>query len=222
MTAVPDEWSSPRSGKQNPAYDRLPAAIHAGFAAERSAGRWGALCGHSVATMSEIPASLLAAELARDLPQRAERCRELALDVHRDPELGCREFHTVTRLAGELEEEGFEVETALGGLPTAFRAVRGQGGRCVAFLAEYDALPGLGHGCGHNLIVAASCTAAAALGTLAGRLGGRVALIGAPAEETLGGKVVLAVKGVFDDIDAALLAHPGSQDAVVVESLASW
>jgi amidohydrolase len=146
----------------------------------------------------------------------------LCLDLHRQPELGCREVNTVTRLAGELEEEDFQVATGIAGLATAFRAERGQDGPSIAFLAEYDAIPGLGHACGHNLLCAASYGAAVALArTVEGRAG-RVLLIGAPAEETIGGKVVLAARGAYEGLDAALLAHPAREDRALVRSLASW
>ena len=170
------------------------------------------------------PVSLdaLKRELDDRLLQRAEELRSLGDEIHRDPELGCREFHAVTRLTGELEEEGFQVRTGIAGLPTAFRAEKGEGGPAIALLAEYDALPGLGHGCGHHLIVETAFGAAVALSRVLDRTGGRVVVIGAPAEETIGGKVVLAVRGAFDDIDAALLAHPGGEDCAVVTSLASW
>ncbi len=146
----------------------------------------------------------------------------LCLDLHRQPELGCREVNTVTRLAGELEEEGFAVETGIAGLATAFRAERGRGGASIAFLAEYDAIPGLGHAGGHNLLCAASYGAAVALARAVDGLPGRVLLIGAPAEETIGGKVVLAARGAYDGLDAALLAHPAREDRALVRSLASW
>ncbi len=148
--------------------------------------------------------------------------RALGRDLHRDPELGCREMHAVTRIAGELEEEGFRVETGIAGLSTAFRAEAGEGAATVAFLVEYDAIPGLGHASGHNLVVVAGCAAAIALARSLPRGAGRVAVVGAPAEETMGGKVVLAARGGYDGIDAALLAHPGMVDRVEVTSLASW
>ncbi len=158
-----------------------------------------------------------------ELNRLGPRLDGLATDLHRQPELGGAELHTVARLAGELEEEGFEVEAGIAGLPTAFRAVKGAGrGPGVAFLAEYDAVPGLGHACGHNLLCAAACGAAVALSRLGPAAPGRVFVIGAPAEETIGGKVVLAARGGYDGIDAALLAHPGAGNHAVVRSLSSW
>jgi amidohydrolase len=160
----------------------------------------------------------------RDAAERASpRVAQLALALHRCPELACREVHTVTRLVGEFEELGLEVETGVGGLPTAFRAAReGAGGGTVALLCEYDAIPGLGHATGHNLIGAAAWGAAAALAALGPDLPGRLVVVGAPAEETIGGKVVLAERGVYDDANAALLAHPGASNHALCRSLASW
>jgi amidohydrolase len=154
----------------------------------------------------------------------AERRRILSIsrDLHRDPELGLQEERASMRLTGELEEAGFEVETGTAGLPTAFRAFRrgaGPGPR-IAFLAEYDALPELGHACGHNLIAAAAYGAGAVAARLVERLGGEVVVYGTPAEESVGGKVIMVERGAFDGVDAALMVHPGSEDRVDTHSLA--
>ncbi|RMG44756.1 MAG: amidohydrolase [Acidobacteria bacterium] len=158
------------------------------------------------------------AELERIEP----RMRDLAADLHRRPELGLREEHAAGRLAAELEEDGFEATVGIGGLRTAFKARRGHGRPAVAFLAEYDALPGLGHAGGHNLVSAVAYAAASALGSVVSETGGTILVVGAPAEETIGGKVVLDARGELDGIDAALLAHPAGEDLVRVDSLASW
>ncbi|MFN7965180.1 MAG: amidohydrolase [Acidobacteriota bacterium] len=153
----------------------------------------------------------------------APRLALLARDLHRDPELGTQELHAVSRIAGELEEEGLQVEVGVAGLPTSLRAMRAAGeGPSVAFFAEYDAIPSLGHAAGHNLLTAASVGASIALSRALGPVSGRVLLFGAPAEETIGGKVVMAMRGAFDGIDAALLAHPGHEDRAIVSTLASW
>ncbi len=126
-------------------------------------------------------------------------------------------------LARMLREGGFEVETGVAGLPTSFVAVRrGKrgGGPRVAFLAEYDALPGIGHACGHNIIAAAGVGAGLALGSILDRLDGEVRVIGTPAEETIGGKCIMIREGVFEDVDAALMVHPGVEWRVEVDSLA--
>jgi amidohydrolase len=157
------------------------------------------------------------------LREIAPDVRRLAEQIHRTPELACDEVQTVTRLSGELEEEGFEVETNLAGLHTAFRAVMSRGaGPSIAFLSEYDAIPGLGHAAGHNLIVAATYGAAVALASALEELEGTVGVYGAPAEETIGGKVVLTECGAFDGVDVAMLAHPDREDRTRVATLASW
>lgn len=163
------------------------------------------------------------ARVREEIARLAPRLALLARDLHRDPELGTQELHAVARLAGELEEEGLQVEVGVAGLSTAFRAMRAAGeGPSVAFFAEYDAIPSLGHAAGHNLLSAASVGAAVALSRVLGPLPGRVLLFGAPAEETIGGKVVLAMRGAFDGVDVALLAHPGREDRAIVSTLASW
>jgi amidohydrolase len=145
----------------------------------------------------------------------------LAQALFRSPELSGEEEASARLLAGALEQAGFEVETGAGGLPTAFVAqTRTAEGPVLAFLAEYDALPEIGHGCGHNLIGAAAVGAAMVLARVAGDLKGQVRVVGTPAEETIGGKVVLVRNGIFSDVDAALMVHPGYEDRVLVDSLA--
>jgi amidohydrolase len=134
----------------------------------------------------------------------------LSREINADPELAYEEHRAVGRIAALLEKHGHTVERDLGGLPTAFRARVGPPGPSVALLAEYDALPDVGHGCGHNLIsmtiVGAFLQAAAAARDL--EVG--VELIGTPAEEKGGGKIDLLDKGVFKDTVAALFSHPGA------------
>jgi amidohydrolase len=131
--------------------------------------------------------------------------------LYKNPEVGYQEFKACEFLSRFMEERGFKVEKGTGGVQTAFLArpsQRSQGRPCVAFLAEYDALPGVGHGCGHNLIAAASLGAALALGGHLGGVSGTLALVGTPAEEGGGGKILLADAGVFSEIDAAMMCHP--------------
>ncbi len=129
--------------------------------------------------------------------------------IHKHPEIGYAERFASQLLADQLRKEGFAVEKPLGGLETAFRATkRGKGpGPTVAVLAEYDALPNLGHGCGHNLIGASGLAAAIGLGQIMDQIDGTFQIIGTPAEEGGGGKVKLIEAGVFDDVDAALMIH---------------
>ncbi|MEQ7192994.1 M20 family metallopeptidase [Enterococcus avium] len=134
--------------------------------------------------------------------------------IHENPELGYKEFKAVEKLTSYLKEKGNEVIIPFGGLDTSFSAsfTQGKGERHIAVLAEYDALPKLGHACGHNII----CTSA--LGTyLAAKramekfnISGKVSIIGTPAEEGGGGKIKLLEAGVFDGVDASLMVHPTS------------
>ncbi len=142
--------------------------------------------------------------------------------LHLRPELSLEEVESASRLVRFLRAEGFAVRRGVAGLRTAFVArKRGRrGGPRVAFLAEYDALPGIGHACGHNLIGAAAAGAGAALGRALAGLRGEVLVIGTPAEETIGGKAVMVDRAVFDGVDAALMFHPSTEDRVYTTSLA--
>ncbi|RGE23312.1 M20 family metallopeptidase [Leucobacter sp. wl10] len=145
--------------------------------------------------------------------------------LHDDPELGWREHRSSAAVAGLLAEHGFAVEQPYLGLETAFRAVLGSGdGFTVGFLAEYDALPGLGHACGHNLISAMSAGGAIALAEVAGELGIAVEVIGTPAEEGGGGKIELLERGAFRELDFALMAHPAPVDVAEARpfAVAHW
>ncbi|MGX1128176.1 amidohydrolase [Streptomyces glaucescens] len=150
----------------------------------------------------------LRAEVAR----RAGELWDMALRLHADPEYAFAEHRAAALLAGALERDGFAVEREVAGLPTAFTARSGQGRPTVALLLEYDALPGLGHACGHNLIAAAGLGAALAVRTVLGTAPGSVLAVGTPAEEGGGGKALETEAGVFDDVDAALMFHPGVHD----------
>jgi amidohydrolase len=134
----------------------------------------------------------------------------LSRRIHENPELGLQERRAADWLGGLLRGAGFAVERPVAGLDTAFRAeVRGGARRPhVALLAEYDALAGLGHACGHNLICMASVGAAVALRRAVPTLPGTLTVLGTPAEETMGGKVVMVERGVFEGIDAAMMFHP--------------
>jgi amidohydrolase len=145
----------------------------------------------------------------------------LSRAIHADPEVAFQEVRAAARLTARLEAAGFVVARGVGGLPTAFRAEFGRGSPVIAICAEYDALPELGHGCGHNVIAAAAVGAGLALAALGSRLPGRVVVIGTPAEEGGGGKVILLERGVFDGLDAAMMIHPATRNLVDRGSLAS-
>jgi amidohydrolase len=148
----------------------------------------------------------------------------LADRLHDTPELAFQEHQAAAWLAESIEAEGVAVERSLGGLPTAFRAAVGSVGPRIAILAEYDALPEIGHACGHNLIAAGALGAFLSLARAARRgagLSGRVELIGTPAEEGGGGKVRLLEAGVFEGIDAAMMYHPYDRDLLAHPALAT-
>jgi amidohydrolase len=165
-------------------------------------------------------------EIRQAVVSRVESYRRLVEDIavslYRNPEVGLAEVFASQKLRSILEAEGFAVEGDLAGMPTAFRATWGRGRPAIAFLAEYDALPAIGHGCGHNLI--AACSTAAALACRhtdpPGR-GLRWLVLGTPAEETVGGKIAMTEAGVFADVDAALIAHPARQHSLGGRSWAS-
>lgn len=132
--------------------------------------------------------------------------------LHENPEIRWQEHASVTYLAEQLRVSGFEVEIGAGGLETAFVARRGTGSRTVAFVAEYDALEGLGHACGHNVIAASALGAGIALAEVAEHLDATVLVVGTPAEEGGGGKIPMVDAGVFDDVEFAMMIHPGPAD----------
>lgn len=146
---------------------------------------------------------------------------EVARQIGEHPELGYKEYFASDVLCSFLQKHGFEVSRSIAGVETAFLA-RFSGSRegpKIAFLAEYDALPDVGHGCGHNLIGAASIGAAAILSKSL-ELSGEILVIGSPAEETSGAKVTLVEKGIFQGVDVAVMFHPGSQNVPIISSLA--
>lgn len=143
--------------------------------------------------------------------------------IHANPELQFQEFKSAALLCQTLESHGFAVERGAGGLETAFIAEMAgkKGGPTIAILAEYDALPELGHACGHNIIGTSAIAAGIAVGKVIKDLPGKVIVIGTPAEEGGGGKVIMLEKGVFEGIDAAMMVHPASRTMVDRGSLAS-
>lgn len=135
--------------------------------------------------------------------------------IHAHPEIAMEEIASSRAVADMLEQYGFATARGIAAMPTAFRAEKGSGAPRIAFLSEYDALPGLGHACGHNLIACAGMGAGIGLAAVLGDLAGTVVVFGTPAEEAVGGKVIMARDGAFDDIDAAMGAHPGTNEASV-------
>ena len=145
---------------------------------------------------------------------------ELSLKIHSHPETGFQEDKASHWLTQKLETKGFSVEQGICQLPTAFRASYGSGRPAIALLAEYDALPQLGHACGHNLIATASLGAAVASKPAIDHFGGSLLVMGTPAEELYGGKIIMAQRGAFDNIDIAMMVHPSSHDTATTRALA--
>ncbi len=148
---------------------------------------------------------------------------QLSETIHANPELAFQEQKSMALLCDALEKQGIQVQRGIGGLATAFRAeVCGKlTGPTIALLAEYDALPELGHACGHNIICAAAIGAEIALHGLMNELPGKVLIIGTPAEEGGSGKIHLLKQGAFDGLDATMLVHPSSRTMVTRGSLAT-
>lgn len=146
--------------------------------------------------------------------------------IFKNPELGNEEYKASEYLVNKLKENGFNVEENYCGMKTAFRAEKGSGSPKIAFLAEYDALPGYGkekkpgHACGHNWIAASTYGSTLTLSKIIDKLGGTVILIGTPAEETVGGKVPMVEQGAFDDIDIVLQSYLESQNNIACKTLA--
>jgi amidohydrolase len=150
------------------------------------------------------------------------RAREMADHIFDNPELGKEEFNTQKYLADELIRNGFSVETGTGKMATAFRAEFDlqKHGPVVAFIAEYDALPQMGHACHHHIIASASVNAAIALSRLKGKLCGKIVVMGTPAEEGMGAKALMNRNGAFKGLDVGLMFHGGSKNNTALVVLA--
>ncbi|MDJ0361685.1 M20 family metallopeptidase [Rhodococcus sp. H29-C3] len=144
----------------------------------------------------------------------------LSHSIHSEPELAFEEHRSAAKVCDLLRDRGFAVTTGVADLPTAFTATYGSGELVIVLCAEYDALPEIGHACGHNIIAASAAGAAIALAPLAERLGITIRVLGTPAEESGGGKVLMLERGIFDGVGAALMVHPGPIDIVDATSLA--
>src|SRR5437764_2052285 len=140
--------------------------------------------------------------------------------IHEHPELLFEERFAAELLCDMLEGAGLKVERGAYGLETAFAARAGSDGPTIAVLCEYDALPGIGHGCGHNIIATAGLGAGLAAAALADAAGGRVLILGTPGEEGGGGKVLMAEAGAFEGVDAAMMVHPAGHDLLQMNAIA--
>ena len=135
---------------------------------------------------------------------------DISLEIHANPELSLEEVEVVKGLTDYLDRKGFTVERGAYEMPTAFEATYGSGTPHIGIIAEYDALPGIGHACGHNIIATAALGAGLATKVAVDALGGTIHVIGTPGEEGKGGKIMMAKKGAFSNLDAAMMIHPGS------------
>jgi len=158
--------------------------------------------------------------LVAEVDARADLLLTASHEIHAHPELGFEETFAHGLLTDILSDEGIDVERGAYGLPTAFAARAGSKGPTIAVLCEYDALPGIGHACGHNIIASAGLGAGLAAAALADELGGRVVILGTPAEEGGGGKVKMIDRGAFEGIDAAMMVHPAGADLRAMNTIA--
>ncbi len=168
----------------------------------------------------------LSQEIAATIDRAVDACAAdlaaLARKIHANPELRFEEHKASEWLSEFVGSRGHAVERGIAAMPTAFRARAGRkGGPSVAILAEYDALPSVGHACGHNLIAAGAAGAFIAASAVADSLGGEVVLLGTPAEEGGGGKIEMLKAGVFEGIGAAMMFHPFDRDLIAHATLAS-
>lgn len=156
--------------------------------------------------------------------QQMEDLAAISKKMYDTPEVAYQEHATANLLCAYLGDHGFEIEKPVYGLETAFTAKAGSSGPEVVICAEMDALPGIGHACGHNVIAASALGAGVALAPLADELGIRLMVLGTPAEEHYGGKVDLINAGAFSDAAIAMMVHPSPHDVVdpLVIAVAHW
>lgn len=161
-------------------------------------------------------------QLTKEIENIENDLYEMSNHLYHNPEIGDEEFESMKLLVAYLRSHNFKVETGLVNRPTSFKAEfdSGKPGPTIAYLAEYDALPGVGHGCGHNLIGTMSVGAGVALSKTLEGIGGKVIVFGTPAEETNGAKVPMSEEGTFDDVDVAMILHPSNESTESGDSLA--
>ena len=171
--------------------------------------------------MAKIDIAKIKQQVCLDIDNRASDLISISHEIHAHPELNFEEKFAHARLTQYIADSKIKVDRSAFELETAFDvSVRGGNGPTVAVLCEYDALPGIGHACGHNIIAAAGLGAGVALSAVAEVCGGNLRLIGTPAEEGGGGKVEMARKGAFKNIDAAMMIHPSDRDLARMNAIA--
>jgi amidohydrolase len=162
----------------------------------------------------------LKAQVCAEVDRLAEVLVDVSRQLHARPELGFQEHFAHQLLADTIAAQGVAVERSAFGVETAFRAAVGSEGRTIGVLCEYDALPEIGHACGHNVIAAAGLGAGLAAASVAEAAGGRVVIYGTPAEEGGGGKIEMARHGAFTELDAAMMVHPADADLTRIDAIA--
>jgi amidohydrolase len=167
-----------------------------------------------------VTADDLKARMVARIDELAGSLIDASHDIHEHPELAFEEHHAHDLLTAFLEREGVDVERAAFGMDTAFDATVGGEGPTIAVCLEYDALPGVGHACGHNIIATAGLGASLAAAALANEAGGRVRILGTPAEERGGGKEIAIRGGALDGVDAAMMIHPADNDLLSMDAIA--
>src|SRR4051794_3840648 len=170
--------------------------------------------------LAAVDLDALKDRLRAEVEQRRDVLLDASHAIHEHPQLNYEEHHAHDLLSDLLEGEGLAVERHAFGVATAFAARAGSTGPTIAVLLEYDALPGLGHACGHNIIATAGLGAGLAAAALAEEVGARVVVLGTPAEEGGGGKILMAREGAFDGIDAAMMVHPAGDDLARMDVIA--
>ncbi len=168
-----------------------------------------------------MDSNMLKKKVCKSVDALSELLIDLSKEIYKTPELSFSEYKAVQLICQTMRDAGFEIEQNIAGLETAFRAIHParSDGPTAAFLAEYDALPGVGHACGHNIIAGTAVGAALAVGKLKEQLSGTLQLVGCPAEEKGGGKIIMVQKGVFDSVDVAMMVHPENKNSGTQKTL---
>ena len=167
-----------------------------------------------------MDADALKAAVCAEVDRLADQLLEASHEIHAHPELNFEEHFAHDLLVDRLHGAGLHTTPHAYGVATAFEASAGESGFNVAVLCEYDALPGIGHACGHNVIATAGLGAGLAAASVAAEAGGRLRIMGTPAEEGGGGKIEMARRGAFEEIGAAMMVHPADADLIAMDTIA--